>query len=122
MSSALEKYLKSTVWRLRNSAFKRDRAVVLGAILSFVPIPPACFLGALLSIANLFLLKIGRLHQSESKLIWLSTVLGLLNSIIGAYLLMRLGSDFFQILSNLFEKSWPMFNRKSTQSLGAFDA
>jgi len=122
MSSALEKYLKSTVWRLRNSAFKRDRAVVLGAILSFVPIPPACFLGALLSIANLFLLKIGRLHQSESKLIWLSTVLGLLNSIIGAYLLMRLGSDFFQILSNLFEKSWPMFNRKSTQSLGPFDA
>ena len=51
-------------------------------------------LGVLLSIANLFLLKIGRLRQSDSKLIWLSIVVGLLNSIIGAYVLMYLGSDF----------------------------
>ena len=122
MSSEIEKYLKNVAWRLRNAAFGRDRAVVLAAILSFVPIPPACFLGVLLSVANLFLLKIGRLRQSDSKLIWLSIVVGLLNSIIGAYVLMYLGSDFLIYLSDLYETFVDILNLKSTQRLEVFDA
>lgn len=122
MSSEIEKYLKNAAWRLRNATFGRDRAVVLALILSFVPIPPACFLGVLLSFANLFLLKIGRLCQSDSKLIWISIVVGLLNSIIGAYLLMRLGSDFLTYLTQLYDRFVDILNLKSTQPLEVFDA
>ena len=122
MSSEIERYLKNAAWRLRNAAFGRDRAVVLAAILSFVPIPPACFLGVLLSVANLFLLKTGKLRQSDSRLIWLSIIVGLLNSIIGAYLLMHLASDFLIFLSNLYDTFVNILNLKSTQPLEVFDA
>ena len=110
MKSELEKFINQKVYQIRNILAFRDRAVVLGAILSFIPIPPACILGVIISLINFLLLKINKLRKSEQKLILISLLVGLFNSIIGTYIMILLGNELFLFLNNILDTVHELFN------------
>ena len=110
MKSELEKFINQKVYQIRNILAFRDRAVVLGAILSFIPIPPACILGVIISLINFLLLKINKLRKSEQKLILISLLVGLFNSIIGTYIMILLGTELFLFLNNILDTVHELFN------------
>ena len=110
MKSELEKFINQKIYQIRNILAFRDRAVVLGAILSFIPIPPACILGVLISLVNFLLLKINKLRKSEQKLILISLLVGLFNSIIGTYIMILLGTELFLFLNNILDNLHELFN------------
>jgi|SaaInlStandDraft_1057018.scaffolds.fasta_scaffold105403_1 hypothetical protein len=110
MKSELEKFINQKVYQIRNILAFRDRAVVLGAILSFIPIPPACILGVIISLVNFLLLKINKLRKSEQKLILISLLVGLFNSIIGTYIMILLGNELFLFLNNILDTVHELFN------------
>jgi len=110
MKSELEKFINQKIYQIRNILAFRDRAVVLGAILSFIPIPPACILGVIISLVNFLLLKINKLRKSEQKLILISLLVGLFNSIIGTYIMILLGTELFLFLNNILDNLHELFN------------
>ena len=110
MKSELEKFINQKIYQIRNILAFRDRAVVLGAILSFIPIPPACILGVIISLINFLLLKINKLRKSEQKLILISLLVGLFNSIIGTYIMILLGTELFVFLNNILDNVHELFN------------
>ena len=110
MKSELEKFINQKVYQIRNILAFRDRAVVLGAILSFIPIPPACILGVIISLVNFLLLKINKLRKNEQKLILISLLVGLFNSIIGTYIMILLGNELFLFLNNILDNLHELFN------------
>jgi len=110
MKSELEKFINQKIYQIRNILAFRDRAVVLGAILSFIPIPPACILGVIISLINFLLLKINKLRKSEQKLILISLLVGLFNSIIGTYIMILLGTELFLFLNNILDNVHELFN------------
>ena len=110
MKSELEKFINQKIYQIRNILAFRDRAVVLGAILSFIPIPPACILGVIISLVNFLLLKINKLRKSEQKLILISLLVGLFNSIIGTYIMILLGNELFLFLNNILDTVHELFN------------
>ena len=110
MKSELEKFINQKIYQIRNILAFRDRAVVLGAILSFIPIPPACILGVIISLINFLLLKINKLRKSEQKLILISLLVGLFNSIIGTYIMILLGTELLLFLNNILDNLHELFN------------
>ena len=110
MKSELEKFINQKIYQIRNILAFRDRAVVLGAILSFIPIPPACILGVIISLVNFLLLKINKLRKSEQKLILISLLVGSFNSIIGTYIMILLGTELFLFLNNILDNVHELFN------------
>ena len=110
MKSELEKFINQKIYQIRNILAFRDRAVVLGAILSFIPIPPACILGVIISLVNFLLLKINKLRKNEQKLILISLLVGLFNSIIGTYIMILLGNELFLFLNNILDNLHELFN------------
>ena len=110
MKSELEKFINQKIYQIRNILAFRDRAFVLGAILSFIPIPPACILGVIISLINFLLLKINKLRKSEQKLILISLLVGLFNSIIGTYIMILLGTELFLFLNNILDNVHELFN------------
>ena len=110
MKSELEKFINQKIYQIRNILAFRDRAVVLGAILSFIPIPPACILGVIISLVNFLLLKINKLRKSEQKLILISLLVGIFNSIIGTYIMILLGTELLLFLNNILDNLHELFN------------
>ena len=110
MKSELEKFINQKIYQIRNILAFRDRAVVLGAILSFIPIPPACILGVMISLVNFLLLKINKLRKSEQKLILISLLVGIFNSIIGTYIMILLGTELLLFLNNILDNLHELFN------------
>ena len=110
MKSELEKFINQKIYQIRNILAFRDRAVVLGAILSFIPIPPACILGVIISLINFLLLKINKLRKSEQKLILISLLVGIFNSIIGTYIMILLGTELLLFLNNILDNLHELFN------------
>jgi len=122
MRSEMEKYLSKKQIYIKKALAGHDRAVVLGAVLSFLPIPPACMMGVLFSVFNLFLLKYGNLNKSNQKVVLVSLIVGLLNSTVVAFLLAHLMSDFLMSLSEMNEVIIDMLNFNNLQPSENFDA
>ena len=69
MQSALEREISRQISGLRIGLIHHDRAVVLGLVLSLLPVPPATAAGLLLTLFNLALLSAGKLARSELPLL-----------------------------------------------------
>ncbi len=65
MQSVLEQEVRDLLFRLRRWAFERDRAVLFGALLCCVPFLPVTFVGVLITLGNLLLLRLGKLSRAE---------------------------------------------------------
>lgn len=85
--SAFERSLAEVIFALRESIRRHDRFVVMGLVFSLLPLPPACFVGLLLSVINAWLLGSGRLGRQEMKLVRLSLVFSIVNSVLAAALI-----------------------------------
>lgn len=85
--SAFERSLAEGIFALRGSIRRHDRFVVMGLVFSLVPLPPACFVGLLLSVVNAWLLWSGRLGRQEMRLVLLSLVLSVVSSALAAALI-----------------------------------
>ena len=107
MQSELERYIVQKLRELRAGLRYRDRAVIVGTALSFIPIPPACIIGFLMSIFNLFLIRFGKLSREEGMLLKISVAVGFSNSLVGTYIILHIGLEFFTTISNIIS---PIFN------------
>ena len=65
MQSVLEREARLLLGRLRDWAVERDRAVVFGALLCCVPFLPVTFVGLLITLGNLVLVRLGKLPRAE---------------------------------------------------------
>lgn len=77
--SALETEVAKAAERLRRNVAERDRAVLIGLLLSVTPFPPSAFLGLLLSFLNLALILNGKLARREMPLVAVAILLALAN-------------------------------------------
>lgn len=68
MRSQLEMEVSYRLGRLSFLLAQRDRLVVIGAGLSFIPVFPACLLGLLVSLANLYIGTHGRLQRADIRI------------------------------------------------------
>lgn len=103
MQSKLESFLSTKVQAFKDSIQNRDRAVVIAALLSFTPIFPACTIGAVISILNLYLVKIGTLKRSELGLSLTSLAAGMLYTILWVVMLSSLSTTFGAVFSGLLD-------------------
>ena len=92
MQSALEREILDFLGRLKYRVSQCDRGVVLGLLLSIVPIPPAPFIGLLISVVNAYFLRSGRLDKSAS----VAVNVGLLCSLVNIVFLIFLYVNFFR--------------------------
>jgi hypothetical protein len=77
MRSQLESELVRILNGLRSYVAGRDRFVLIGLALSLLPVFPACLIGAIISVANVYLGRSGRLSLDEIRLSRLGTLVGL---------------------------------------------
>lgn len=103
MQSKLEIFFLGKVQALKDSIQNRDRAVVIAALLSFTPIFPACMIGAVISIVNLYLVKMGSLKRSELRLSLFSLAAGMVYTILWVVMLSSLSATFGAFLSGLLD-------------------
>ena len=82
MPSSLENELQNLLFRLRTKLRDTDRAVVIGAALSWVPVFPACTIGLFISLANLYLIKAKKLDHKNYRTVLISVFIALLFSLI----------------------------------------
>jgi hypothetical protein len=104
MQSALERYLIEKLQNARSFSTRHDRGVVIGAALSFTPIFPACWIGFVISVLNLSLLKRGRLSRNEEKIVHLSLAVSAVFSLIWLWIISHIGDGiitFFSGVANL---------------------
>ena len=87
MQSAFEREVVHLLLRLRATMASHDRAVLLGLILSVIPVPPLPLAGLLLSAFNYRLWKQHKLDLREIRLIRMSILLAVLSCAIAACLL-----------------------------------
>lgn len=113
MASKLEQEILTILRSVTNGIKNRDRAVVIGAVLSFAPIFPACLIGAAISAANFVLLRKKKLDRTNERLIVISLIVGIFFSFIWVImffwinpldLLRDVGTQIFAYVKNLF--SW----------------
>jgi len=81
MPSSLEYEMQKLLFRLRNRLRDTDRAVVIGATLSWVPVFPACTIGLLISVANLYLIKSNKLDHKNYRTVLISVFISFLFSL-----------------------------------------
>ncbi len=86
-----------------------DRAVAVAFLLSLVPIPPACWVGVLLSVANIILIKLKKIAANEAKIVYVSLLIGIINSILGTILIGSLAEFFVGNFVNTIFKFLPDF-------------
>jgi len=103
MQSALERFLLEKLQDAKSFSARHDKAVVLGAALSFTPIFPACWIGFTISLLNLFLLKRGRLSRGEEKIIHLSLAVSAVVSILWIWILSRIGDGVAAFFSEHYD-------------------
>lgn len=85
--SAFERSLAKVLFSLRAFTLRHDRFVVIGLLFSFFPLPPACFIGLLLSVINTWFLGTGQLGRQERGVVWLSLILSTVNSLLAVALI-----------------------------------
>ena len=82
MPSRLENEVRYLLFRLRNRLQDIDRAVVVGAALSWMPVFPACTVGLFISLANLYLIKADKLDRKNYRIVLISIFIAVLFSLI----------------------------------------
>ena len=110
MKSEIEKYASQKLRDLGQILRQRDRGVVVGAVLSFIPIFPACTIGLIISAFNFFLILRGKLGKDEERLVKISMVAGCLNSILWIYILFYLGRELIPAIGYFFDALFAPFN------------
>lgn len=103
MRSGLEGYAAEKLAALRAGLKHRDRAVIVGAVLSFTPIFPACFFGVVLSLLNLVLIHRKITDPREVQLVRISLAIGCLNSLVWLYVFVKLGETFGVFIEHIFD-------------------
>lgn len=89
LAAAISEFVQAMSRRVR----QHDRFVVIGLILSALPLPPACFIGLLITLLNMGLLLAGRLARIELAPIALAIVLGALNCAASSYVIWLIWSQ-----------------------------
>lgn len=103
MQSKLEFFFLKKVQAFKNNIQQHDRAVIVAAVLSFTPIFPACMIGAVISIVNLYLVKIGTLKYFELKLSLFSLAAGIIYTVIWVVILSSLSGVFVAVFAGLLD-------------------
>lgn len=89
--SALESTIAQTLRTgrtfLRAFLLSHDRGVVLGVLLSLLPIPPLPVFGLVVCLANLALLRRGHLSPRERRTVRLGVMLSAVNTVLAVLLL-----------------------------------
>ena len=80
--SVLESTVRQSLYAARRTLLSHDRGVLLGILLSLVPIPPLPVFGLIINLANWTFLRSGRLPQSERGAVRLGLLLAIVNSVI----------------------------------------
>lgn len=104
MRSQLEIALEEFFVRLRQSVRSRDRAVVLGVILSCIPVFPACLLGAVVCLMNLLLISSERLPRENLGLARLGLVVGAVFTSVWLFALIFINP--FELYSSWLAIGW----------------
>jgi hypothetical protein len=81
--SALEKELISFLYNFRSWLRSHDRGVLIGVVISCIPIPPITLVGLLVGCANHYFQKNGKLGVYENRIIKIGLVIGIVNLVIG---------------------------------------
>jgi hypothetical protein len=102
MRSGIEIYLIDKLAKFRVILKNHDRAVLLGAALSFTPIFPACFFGLIISLINFVLIHKGATDQREGRLVKISLAVGFINSLLWVYLFMTISESFGSLSTHIF--------------------
>ena len=79
-NSALERAATDAFRALQDWVREHDRFVVIGLLFSLVPLPPACFVGLVISLVNAWLLYAGKLPTKETRPVCWALLLGTANS------------------------------------------
>lgn len=87
MESRIESLFAQKLWALKRYISSKDRGVVIGALLSFIPVFPACFVGLVISVFNLYFLRKKELDPSHQSLVRASLLAGISFSVGWAILL-----------------------------------
>jgi hypothetical protein len=103
--SALEEEIARKLAQVRSSIAAHDRGVLLGFLLSVLPIFPVAFFGLLISVFNYTLWKNGKLDIFERGLIRKGIFIGLANSILGVAVLVVI----INLIFNLDWHSYPLW-------------
>lgn len=114
MRSGLETYLTHKLYDIRHRLRRRDRAVLLGAVLSFLPIFPACFLGFIISAMNLFLIHRGITRASDQRLVELSLLVSVIFSAIWLTVIIVYGHMALDALIDVLRAPWSIFDVLTT--------
>ena len=77
MESRLESVLALKLMALRQYIASKDRGVLFGAFFAFIPMFPSCFVGVVISLLNLYLLRKSELDRSHTRLVVSSFLTGL---------------------------------------------
>lgn len=101
MRSGLESYAAAKLAALRADIKSRDRAVLLGAALSFTPIFPACFFGVIISTLNFALIRRNLTSRREERLVNISLVVGCIYSLLWLYIFILFGDTLGFIIESL---------------------
>ena len=101
MQSGLEKYLVRRSYEIRSVVRRRDRVVVISALLSFSMIFPAVFLGFILSCVNYILIQKGVTKSSELRLVTVSLIISGISSLVWFCVFFIYASSFANALSNI---------------------
>lgn len=103
MRGGLEGYAADKIADFRAGIKSRDRAVVLGAVLSFIPIFPACFFGLILSIINFILIYKDITSRREERLVKISLAIGSINNLLWLYIFIMVGENILAFFGYVFE-------------------
>lgn len=110
MRSGLEIFLTDAMYRLRDRLRRRDRAVVIGAVLSFCPIFPACLVGLLISGVNYVLIHRGITRASDQRLVEISLIVSVIFSSVWLTVIYAYGQVVFGGLVDLLMAPWAIFD------------
>ena len=107
MQSVLEQEVRRLVFRLREWAVMRDRAVMFGALLCCVPFLPVTAVGVIITLGNLLLWRLGKLPREELPVLIAALILALLWVLLWwlAFTVM-LGSSFWQTAGQFWRGVW----------------
>ena len=126
MSSKLEQEIKNGAYAFVSKFKGLDRAVVVGAVLSFVPIFPACIIGVIISLANFILIRTKKLNRSNVGIVVVSIGVGTFFSLMWLIvffwinpvdLFRAIGRQIFNHVENLFYWVFQVPNSKDIQAM-----
>ena len=88
--SAIEHEISNIGRNFINWLRSHDRGVLLGLLFSITPFPVASLLGTLIDLTNLVLVRTGRLRSGEARLISISLLIAIVNTILVSWLILAI--------------------------------